>query len=123
MTCIFSMLFLSGFFQLLCAETQEPSDQSTDFPSLGHIELSVPLHCYTDAWDPNEKLPIFLPGGIRVEEKDLIVGINEDAMRKAIERDDELRYQNSWLADYFRSFELREEDDDEEDEWGSEVEE
>ena len=115
MKCVFSVLCLAGFFQLLFAEAHEPSDQSTDFPSLGRIELSVPLHCYTDAWDPNEKLPVFLPGGIRVEEKDLIVGINEDAMRKAIERDDELRYQNSWLADYCRSFELREEVDDEED--------
>jgi|HubBroStandDraft_4_1064222.scaffolds.fasta_scaffold490271_1 hypothetical protein len=114
MKCIFSVLCLLGFLQLLFAETQKPSDQFTDFSSLGRMEFSVPLHCYTDAWDPNEKLPVFLPGGIRVEEKDLIIGINEDAMRKAIERDDELRYQNSWLADYYRSLELREEDDDEE---------
>jgi hypothetical protein len=93
MKCIFSVLCIAGFFQLLFAEAQEP----------------------TDPCDPNEKPPIFLPGGIRVEEKDLIVGINEDAMQKAIERDDEFRYQNSWLADYSKSFELREEDDDEED--------
>lgn len=114
MKCIFSVLCLAGSFQLLFAEAQEPSDQSTYFPSLGHFELSMPLHHYTYAWDSNEKLPVFLPGGIRVEEKNLIVGINEDAIRKGIERDDELRYQNSWLADYCRSFELRQEEEDDE---------
>jgi hypothetical protein len=44
-------------------------------------------------------LPIILPGGERVEEKDLIVDLNK-AVKEAREQQDLLRSQNSWLSNY-----------------------
>ena len=73
-------------------------------------EISVPLSFYTENWDPKEKLPLKLPG-IRVEEKDLVVNLDE-AIKKSRENQDLLRSQNSWLFDsnpWLSSIESKEE--------------
>jgi hypothetical protein len=57
-------------------------------------EISVPLSFYTDSWDPKQKLPIFFPGGKRVEEKDLIVSI--DKIARDLEDGSERDYEDNW---------------------------
>ena len=54
-------------------------------------EISAPLSFYTENWNPKEKLPLKLPG-IRVEEKNLVVDLDE-AIRKSREEQDLLRSQ------------------------------
>lgn len=54
---------------------EEPAETSTLFFELG--EITAPLSFYTDSWDPKQELPIILPGGQRVEEKDRIVKIEK----------------------------------------------
>ncbi len=59
----------------LIAKEEEPTQTSTLFFELG--EITAPLSSYTDSWDPKQELPIILPGGKRVEEKDRIVSIDK----------------------------------------------
>ena len=74
MRYLFSML-CSCAISCLMAEEEESAQTSILFFELG--EISVPLSFYTDSWDPKQELPIFLPGGKRAEEKDLIVRIEK----------------------------------------------
>ena len=60
-------------------------------------EISAPLSFYTENWDPEEKLPLKLPG-IRVEEKNLVVDLDK-AIKESREEQDLLRSQNSWLSE------------------------
>jgi hypothetical protein len=80
---------------LFAAEEESSSESSLLYFELG--EISAPLSFYTENWNPKEKLPLKLPG-IRVEEKDLVVDLDE-AIRKSREEQDLLRSQNSWLSD------------------------
>ena len=89
------ILYSTLIFSQLIAEEEEPSESTKLYFELG--EISAPLSFYTENWDPKEKLPLKLPG-IRVEEKDLVVDLDE-AIRKSREEQDLLRSQNSWLSD------------------------
>ncbi len=76
----------------LVAEEGEPTQTSTLFFELG--EITAPLSSYTDSWDPKQELPIILPGGKRVEEKDLIVSI--DKVPRTPEDGSEGDSENNW---------------------------
>lgn len=88
-------LKLVVFSSYLFADEESSSESSLLYFELG--EISAPLSFYTENWNPKEKLPLKLPG-IRVEEKDLVVDLDE-AIRKSREEQDLLRSQNSWLSD------------------------
>jgi len=88
-------LNLIVFSSPLFTDEESSSESSLLYFELG--EISAPLSFYTENWNPKEKLPLKLPG-IRVEEKDLVVDLDE-AIRKSREEQDLLRSQNSWLPD------------------------
>lgn len=75
MRYLFLALYPIAVFCQPVVEESEPIQTSTLFFELG--EITAPPSSYTDAWDPKQELPIILPGGKRVEEKDLIVGIEK----------------------------------------------
>jgi hypothetical protein len=93
MKYLFLVFHSTIFFASLLAEEVDPSDSYTLYFELG--EISAPLSFYTDSWDPKETLPLKFHG-IRVEEKNLVVNLNE-AIKKSREEQDLLRSQNSWL--------------------------
>ena len=73
---------------------EESSDSPVIYFELG--EISAPLSFYTEDWDPKQKLLPILPEGQKVEEKDLIVDL-DDAVKESRKEQDLLRNQNSWL--------------------------
>jgi hypothetical protein len=94
MKCRFLILHLSLLFSQLTAEEKESSEPILLYFEFG--ELSVPLSFYTENWDPNEKLPLKLPG-IKVEEKNLIVDLDK-AIKASRKEQDRLRSQNSCFS-------------------------
>lgn len=88
------ILYVTLIFSQLIAEEEESSEPINLYFEMG--ELSVPLSFYTENWDPNEKLPLTI-GGIRVEEKNLIVDLDK-AIKASREEQDLLRSQNTWLS-------------------------
>jgi hypothetical protein len=76
----------------LMAEEEEPAETSTLFFELG--EITAPLSFYTESWDPKQELPVILPGGKRVEEKDLIVSI--DKAPRTSEDGSKGDHENNW---------------------------
>ena len=92
MRYLFLMLCLGVISCQLMAEEEEMVETATLFFELG--EITVPLSCYTESWDPKQELSIILPGGKRVEEKDLIVRI--DKLPRALEDGREEDLENHW---------------------------
>ena len=82
------------------AADDEPSTESSETISW-LIKLEVPASWYTDSWDPTEKLPLKI-NGVLVEEKDLIVDLDE-AIRKSIERNDRLRQERQDQLNGFKT--------------------
>jgi hypothetical protein len=76
----------------LMAEEEESIKTSTLFFELG--EITAPLSSYTDSWDPKQELPIILPGGKHVEEKDRIVSIEK--VPRTPENGSEEDRENNW---------------------------
>ena len=74
MRCLF-LTFCSIVISCPLMAEEEPTKTSTLFFELG--EITAPLSSYTDSWDPKQELPIILPGGKHVEEKDRIVSIEK----------------------------------------------
>jgi hypothetical protein len=68
------------FSSLLFANEEKSSESSLLYFELE--EISAPLSFYTEDWNPKEKLPLKL-SGIRVEEKDFVVDLDE-AIKKAL---------------------------------------
>lgn len=94
MKCLL-ILTLVVFSHSLFADEEKPSESALLYFELG--EISAPLSFYTDNWNPKEKLPLKLPG-ICVEEKNLVINLDE-AIKRSREEQDLLRSQNSWLSE------------------------
>lgn len=93
MKFLFLVLHSATFFFPLFAE-EEASESSTFYSEQG--EISAPLSFYTEDWDPKQKLLPILPEGQKVEEKDLIVDL-DNAIKESRKEQDLLRSQNGWL--------------------------
>ena len=87
------LVFCSGVISCqLMAEEEEQVETSTLFFELG--EITAPLSFYTESWNPKQELPIILPGGKRVEEKDLIISI--DKAPRTSEDGSRRDHENNW---------------------------
>lgn len=61
-------------------------DASTDSILSGKIELLVPPSFYTEDWNPEEKLPLRLPG-LEIDEKNLVVNLDQSIKESRMEHD------------------------------------
>ncbi len=116
MKYVFLALYFNAFSSHLIAEEENPAEESVQWFELG--EISAPFSFYTEDWDPTQELLPILPGGQRVEKKDLIVDLDK-SIREAREREDFLRSQKSWSSTCVADSSGIEEEgfDEEEDEW------
>ena len=94
MKCLSLVLCAAVLSCQLIAEEEEPPEFSTLYFDLG--EISAPLSFYTEDWNPKQKLLPILPDGQRVEEKDLIVDL-DNAIKESRKEQDLLRSQKGWL--------------------------
>jgi|JI10StandDraft_1071094.scaffolds.fasta_scaffold240198_2 hypothetical protein len=94
------MKYLLALNLLIFSSPLFADEESSSESFLLHLEIgkiSAPLSFYREDWNPKEKIPLkFL--GIPVEEKNLVVNLDE-AIRASRKEQDSIRSQNGWLTE------------------------